>query len=153
MEIHPRRPGASALIDAANDGLLVASSLTGASGSLVAVFRSFMVVHRISRPESRGRSGAGRGEAFASLQLLISLAVPVTSSATLRRPGSFAVGSFVVTMKWMTRAPRGRRRTPSRLRLDGHRTGRNLLRARFVGRLILATQIGHNAMSATTSLF
>jgi hypothetical protein len=37
MEIHPRRPGASALIDAANDGLLLASSLTGASGSFVAV--------------------------------------------------------------------------------------------------------------------
>jgi hypothetical protein len=54
MEIHPRRPAASALIDAANDGLLLASSLTGASESLVAVFRSLMVVHRIIGPQAAG---------------------------------------------------------------------------------------------------
>src|ERR1700755_1848526 len=81
MEIHPRRPGLSALIDAANDGLLLASSRTGASGSIIAAFSSLIshfslliVVHRIIRhlphhptmwrsahdaPTPRRRSGSG----------------------------------------------------------------------------------------------
>jgi hypothetical protein len=42
MEIHPRRPGASALIDAASNGLLLASSLAGMSESVIAVFSSFI---------------------------------------------------------------------------------------------------------------
>jgi hypothetical protein len=63
MEIHPRRSGASALIDAASDGLLLASSRTGDSGSIIAVvsllisrcsfpiahFSWLIVVHRIIR--------------------------------------------------------------------------------------------------------
>jgi hypothetical protein len=49
MEIHPRCPGASALIDAANDGLLLASSRTGTSGSVIAVFSSLILIaHRRS---------------------------------------------------------------------------------------------------------